>query len=184
MKEIRVTDLLICRQFVPPPFLEAKAIFGKLMHEKIESEIEFENCEKEFDIEIELDDVLLKGRIDIVCLDTNVIYEIKPKAKNKEQFKRYVLQTQLYGNMYERLYGVKPELFIVFYENNSVFKQKIWYVDILTKMERDIKDLANLLSNGKVYMRNPFCGICEVRNTCPLYNMYHDRQILFIRYSD
>jgi hypothetical protein len=184
VKEIRVTDLLVCRQFIAPEWLEAKALVGRMMHQRVGELEEFANCEKEFDISVEIDDVLLKGRIDIACLDENVIYEVKPKTKNKEQLKRYVLQVQLYGNMYERVYGIKPELFIVFYNNDDIIKQKIWYQDVLSQMERDIVDLANLMSNGIVYIRNPFCGICEARSVCPLYNVYKDRQILFIKRTD
>ncbi len=181
MREIHVTDILMCRQFLAPVFIEAKAIMGQIAHENIYELPEFKECEKEYEISVTLrDNVVLKGRIDIACLKTHTLYEIKPYTSDRKKLKRYTLQLQLYGNMYNRLYGVVPSLYLVLY-GEGIVKQWVWYTDVLRKLEPIIVDMARLMEIGTLYIRNPFCNVCLRRTACPLYMKYPNRKILFVR---
>lgn len=183
MREIRVTDVLMCRQFLAPTFLEVKAVIGQLVHESIYALPEFSECEKEYEIAVMLkDDVLLKGKIDVACLKTHTLYEIKPKTNEKEKLKRYTLQLQLYGNMYYRVHGVMPSLYLVMYSDDGIVKQWIWYEEVLKRLEPIIVDMAKLMEIGELYLRNPFCGVCLRRSSCPLYAKPH-LKVLFVRHG-
>lgn len=185
MIEVTVTELLMCKHFIPPEWFEAKTIIGKMRHEEIQEKYREKGCESEVRLEVQVsENVKLVGKADIICQENGetVIYEIKPLSNNREAIRRYTTQLQMYLNMYKAIYGVIPKGVIIYYnrQNKVLTKQSVFYEDILEEMKSVIIDYANWLQRGDIYIRNPFCGICQYKETCPL-RLYPYRKVLVVQ---
>jgi len=183
MVEIRVTELLRCPYYRPLDLMDEYRIRGQITHAILQTSKEFENCEKEKELRIEIDkDITLVGHIDILC--GNIIFEIKPYPNLKEQRELFTRQIQIYANMYRRLYGKIPQLFFIYYRWNlgitKYVKQEIFYEDIWDWVIRWAKDYVRLNRNGKLLIKTYLCHTCLIKDECYLYTFMKEEKILYL----
>ena len=186
MRQVRVTELLRCLQYKPIPLMDEYQLYGLVAHAVIESKMPV-HCVKESELRLRVDingeEVELIGHPDVVCGST--IYEIKPYPKLTDQLKLFSRQLLIYGNMYKRLYFETPRLILIFYkvamEGIHVERQEVFYEDVWNWLIMWIRNYVHLTEKGKLYIKTYLCSSCELRKECPLFTIYKDKKLVFIR---
>jgi len=183
MVEVRVSNLLKCPYYKPYDFMDEYRIRGQITHAILQTSKEFESCEKEKELRIEIDkDLTLVGHIDILCDD--IIFEIKPHPNTDEQRKLFTQQIQIYANMYNKIYGKIPKMFFIFYKWNlgitKYVKQEVFYEDIWDWIVKWAKDYIRLTNSGRLYIKTYLCNTCWYKNECYLYTFMPEEKILYL----
>jgi hypothetical protein len=183
MVEVRVTELLRCPYYRPFDLMDEYRIRGQITHAILQTSKEFERCEKEKELRVEIDkEIVLIGHVDILCDD--IIFEIKPYPSLDEQRKLFTRQIQIYANMYNRIYGKIPKMFLIYYKWSlgitKYVKQEVFYEDVWDWVTKWAKDYVKLNKSGKLLIKTYLCSTCLSKNECYLYMFMPEEKILYL----
>lgn len=158
-KAFSVTNLVTCTQFQPVNQFALE--MGKKRHESIQSQYTAEPSSPfivEVPIAVNVDGVLVKGRMDILDTANMMVYEIKPF----KLFPAYVRQLSLYIMMMRKLTGINFMGGFVLYRGEHFVVERAMMVDTTV-----IDNVVHNVKEGKLIISGEYCEICGKNGRCP-----------------
>ena len=152
--EVDVTRAVTC---VSLQMVESYAnVVGKERHETIQHKF-MPEMYPEVPIALVYDDVLIKGRVDLLDLKNLMVWEIKPIKMKPE----YYRQLSMYVAMLRKFTGVNFWGGFIFYSKDKAYQEYSTVLDmtILDKVVENIK-------SNKDRIAGAYCDLCKLNKQC------------------
>jgi hypothetical protein len=152
--EVDVTRAVTCMEM---QMMESYAlVVGRQRHETVQKMF-MPGMYPEVSIALVYDDVLIKGRVDLLDLKNYMIWEIKPMNMKPE----YYRQLSLYVVMLRKLTGVNFWGGFIFYSKDRAYQEYSIALDmtILDTVVQNIKA-------GKTRISGAYCELCKLERKC------------------
>jgi hypothetical protein len=152
--EVDVTRAVTCMEL---QMMESYAlVVGRQRHETVQKMF-MPGMYPEVSIALVYDDVLIKGRVDLLDLKNLMVWEIKPMGMKPE----YYRQLSLYVAMLRKLTGLYFWGGFIFYSKEKAYQEYSTALDmtILDTVVQNIKA-------GKTRISGAYCELCKLERKC------------------
>jgi len=152
--EVDVTRAVTCMEM---QMMESYAlVVGRQRHETVQKMF-MPGMYPEVSIALVYDDVLIKGRVDLLDLKNLMVWEIKPMSMKPE----YYRQLSLYVAMLRKLTGLYFWGGFIFYSKEKAYQEYSTALDmtILDTVVQNIKA-------GKTRISGAYCELCKLERKC------------------
>jgi len=161
--EIDVTRAVTCTDI---QMIESYALtVGKQRHETVQKMF-MPGMYPEVQIALVYDDVLIKGRVDLLDLKNLMVWEIKPINMKPE----YYRQLSLYVAMMRKLTGLNFWGGFIFYSKEKAYQEYSIALDMTI-----LDTIVENIKAGKTRIAGAYCELCKLEKKCDKPHRWVDR---------